>query len=180
MEGGAALPTWDELNANEERWTKEDANEEEWRRMRAEPLYTVMGGPHYGGPLRMGDPSVWPDNVWDASGERHHQWSESPKYRWLDRSLDTLLDIKFELVNLENWFEDYNRRNEGPLQDPPMMVRGRSGPELGTYLENNIVNMKKRIARLKQTILVLMGPEPSPVPLLDPLTLSGEGNPLQH
>ena len=132
--------------------------------MRAEPLYTVMGGPHYGGPLRMGDPSVWPDNVWDASGERHHQWSESPKYRWLERALDTLLFLRVSLCYYEGKLEEYKEKNEGPLPD-------RSGGLVRDIL-NFIADRKKRIERLKQTILVLSGPEPSPIPPMSPQSFS--------
>jgi len=106
----------------------------------------------------MGDPAVWPDSVWDAdaSGERYQQWSESPKYLWLESALDTLLDLRVSQCYYEGKLEDYKSRNKGPLPDRPGgLVRD---------LQNGIADRKKRIERLKQTILDKMGPEPSPIP----------------
>ena len=113
----------------------------------------------------MGDPAVWPDSVWDAdaSGERYQQWSESPKYLWLESALDTLLDLRVSQCYYEGKLEDYKSRNDPlPVFHPD-------------DLQNCIADRKKRIERLKQTILTLMGP-PSKVygiPPIPPIAVSG-------
>jgi len=119
----------------------------------------------------MEDPAVWLDSVHTESGSGGGQWnaidlqwSESPKYRWLERALDTLLFLRVSLCYYEGKLEEYKEKNEGPLPD-------RTGGLVRDIL-NFIADRKKRIERLKQTILVLSGPEPSPIPPMSPRSFS--------
>ena len=98
-----------------------------------------------------GDPAVR-----DAPGKRYLQWSETSKYRWLERSLDSLLDLRASL----SWWE-------GRLEDKAF--RGREERESDEEsddedLQVGITNRKMRIESLKQTILDGCRPEPWPMP----------------
>ena len=98
-----------------------------------------------------GDPAVG-----DAPGKRYLQWSETSKYRWLERSLDSLLDLRASL----SWWE-------GRLEEKAF--RGREERESDEEsddedLQVGITNRKMRIESLKQTILDGCRPEPWPMP----------------
>ena len=71
-----------------------------------------------------------------------------------------------EVERVREWAktEEYKEKNEGPLPD-------RTGRLVRDIL-NFIADRKKRIERLKQTILVLSGPEPSPIPPMSPRSFS--------
>ena len=94
----------------------------------------------------MEDPAVWLDSVHTESGSGGGQWnaidlqwSESPKYRWLERALDTLLFLRVSLCYYEGKLEEYKEKNEGPLPD-------RTGGLVRDIL-NFIADRKKRIER---------------------------------